>query len=148
MSEVYEGEILTSAYAKYRIQHPHWIFDSIVDWCKDGSFLLAIDVGCGSGQSCQQLCHYFLSVIGLDISEDQITNAKSKYGYDVKIEFCVGQAENLSFLTVTRLTLSRLEFLCIGLIFPNFCRKQKEFKSRWCLCSICAHTPTSRQSGC
>ncbi|KAK3578102.1 hypothetical protein CHS0354_007812 [Potamilus streckersoni] len=98
MSDVYKGEICTSSYAKYRIQHPDWIFDSISDCCKDGSFLLAVDVGCGSGQSCQQLCRHFLSVIGLDISEDQIKMAQSKYGHDDKIEFRVGQAENLSFI--------------------------------------------------
>ncbi|KAL3882222.1 hypothetical protein ACJMK2_028587 [Sinanodonta woodiana] len=96
MADVFKGEICTTAYANFRIQHPDWIFDSIVDYCKDGSFLLAVDVGCGSGQSCYPLCRHFRSVIAIDISDDQIKAAKSKYGNE--ITFRVGQAEDLSLL--------------------------------------------------
>ncbi|KAL3882225.1 hypothetical protein ACJMK2_028589 [Sinanodonta woodiana] len=136
MSEVYKGEILTSAYAKYRIQHPDWIFDSIFDWCKDGSFLLAVDVGCGSGQSCQQLCRHFTSVIGLDISEDQIKNAKSKYGHDEKIEFRVGQAENLSFLDNDTVDLVTAGVSMHWFDIPKFLQEAKRVLKAGGVCAV------------
>lgn len=39
-------------------------------------FHLAVDVGCGSGQSTQMLAKWFEKVIGTDISEAQIEEAK------------------------------------------------------------------------
>ncbi|KAL3854661.1 hypothetical protein ACJMK2_013920 [Sinanodonta woodiana] len=95
MADIFRGGICTTAYAKFRLNHPDWIFDSIFDYCKGGSFQLAVDVGCGSGQSSNQICCHFQSVVGMDISEDQIKAAKSKHE---NITFRVGKAEDLSFL--------------------------------------------------
>lgn len=43
----------------------------------------AVDVGCGSGQSIELLVPHFKKILGLDISEAQITEAKNqnKHGH-------------------------------------------------------------------
>lgn len=41
----------------------------------DGKFSLAVDVGCGSGQSADGLASNFNRVLGVDISESQIEQA-------------------------------------------------------------------------
>ena len=37
---------------------------------------LAVDIGCGTGQSTRPLAPYFEKVLGFDISEAQLENAK------------------------------------------------------------------------
>ena len=63
----------------------------------------AVDVGCGSGQSTFLLCDYFTKIVGLDISETQIQQAKLKYREDIstksEVEFIIGDAHNLPFET-------------------------------------------------
>ncbi|KAK3578101.1 hypothetical protein CHS0354_007811 [Potamilus streckersoni] len=123
MADLFKGEICTTAYAKFRLLHPDWIFDSIVDHCKDGCFLLAVDVGCGSGQSCHRLCRHFRSVIGIDVSEDQIKAAKSKY--EKEITFRVGQAEDLSFLDEHTLDLLTAGVSMHWFDIPKFLQEAK-----------------------
>jgi len=66
-------------------------------------YKLAVDVGCGPGQSTFPLCQYFESVIGLDTSEAQVKEARLKVGQghikgQGSVTFRVGDAEDLSFL--------------------------------------------------
>ena len=39
---------------------------------------LAVDIGCGTGQSTRPLSPYFENVLGFDISEAQLENAKKE----------------------------------------------------------------------
>ena len=39
---------------------------------------LAVDIGCGTGQSTRPLAPYFENVLGFDISEAQVENAKKE----------------------------------------------------------------------
>ncbi len=43
---------------------------------KSKPFSLAVDVGCGTGQSSRPLGPYFDKVIGIDRSEEQLANAR------------------------------------------------------------------------
>lgn len=56
-------------YAKFRPQYTDKIFQRIIDYCKTGSsdFDLAVDVGCGSGQSTVPLAKYFRKVFNVAI---------------------------------------------------------------------------------
>ena len=76
----------------------------IVDYMKSNgslAFDFAVDVGCGSGQSTFLLCDYFNKVVGLDVSETQIQQARLKLRDDKskesEVEFIVGDAHNLPF---------------------------------------------------
>lgn len=62
---------------------------------------LAVDVGCGSGQSTRPLCRYFRHVIGNDVSEQQINSAIAETAdtdINKNVSFRAGPGENLSFL--------------------------------------------------
>lgn len=85
-------------YAQYRPTYPDSVYTTIVNYMKKGGncgFELAVDVGCGSGQSSVPLCRSFEHVIGYDISECQIEHAPK----DIEnLTFRVGPGEDLSFL--------------------------------------------------
>ena len=51
---------------------------------------MAVDVGCGNGQATLSLADHFDSVLGIDISENQINEARrsvEKDERDQKVEF-------------------------------------------------------------
>lgn len=43
--------------------------------------MLAVDLGCGTGQITRQLTPHFQEVVGFDISEAQLEAARSVAGY-------------------------------------------------------------------
>ncbi|VDI19628.1 Hypothetical predicted protein [Mytilus galloprovincialis] len=94
---LFESSDHAKYYAQFRPDYPDTVVKSIVDYCKlsNNDFGTAIDIGCGTGQSTYSLKTYFKNVIGVDVSEKQIEQAKLKY-HDIK--FTVGPAEDLSFL--------------------------------------------------
>ncbi|XP_069497380.1 uncharacterized protein [Ambystoma mexicanum] len=63
---------------------------------KGEPFMLAVDVGCGTGQSTRVLAPHFQKVVGVDISEAQIGEAKEISG-PPNISYFVCFAENLPF---------------------------------------------------
>ena len=79
---LFEGRDHAVIYDKTRPTYPEELIKFIVDFvqekdgpkCCDG---LAIDVGCGSGQSTKLLAKHFHQVIGQDISEAQISQVVS-----------------------------------------------------------------------
>ena len=97
--ELFASKEHARLYAAYRPVYPKSMFDTVIEFCTQSStgntFNTALDVGCGSGQSTHPLATYFRRVIGLDVSENQIQQAKEKYP---DLEFRVGKAEDLTFL--------------------------------------------------
>ena len=76
--QLFEGTSHAAAYAMFRPTYPEIVFDTISTFItKNGGsgFDVAVDVACGSGQSTFSLCSRFQRVIGVDISEAQITSA-------------------------------------------------------------------------
>ncbi|KAL3857245.1 hypothetical protein ACJMK2_011937 [Sinanodonta woodiana] len=103
----------TEAYALYRPTYPQSVYDAILKYCHQSSGLgeteleLAVDVGCGSGQSTLPLGKYFKKVIGLDVSPEQIKYAPTNIR---NMSFQVGPSEDLSFLkndTVDLITVAQ-----------------------------------------
>lgn len=96
-TRLFEEADHAKAYAQFRPNYPETVYKTIVDYYKDAlnEFELAVDIGCGSGQSTEPLKEYFHKVIGVDVSANQIKNAKEKHA---GIDFQVGPAENLPFL--------------------------------------------------
>ncbi|KAL8615345.1 hypothetical protein ACOMHN_023065 [Nucella lapillus] len=96
-SNLFQSGDIAEYYLKYRPTYGRDVFDTIVGFCKETSsadFSLAIDVGCGSGQSSLPLTSYFQKVIGVDVSEPQISKAPT---HIPNLSFRVGTAEDLSF---------------------------------------------------
>ena len=101
-TRLYEGSDLAAAYDMFRPMYPEVVFDTISTFMKENGcpgFDVAVDVACGSGQSTFSLCNLFQKVIGVDISEAQIANARVKVTTNLqdskRIEFIVGNAHDL-----------------------------------------------------
>ncbi|XP_041350566.1 putative methyltransferase DDB_G0268948 [Gigantopelta aegis] len=94
---LFEDSKHAELYAKFRPTYGQDVYERIIDFCKETSaeFKLAVDVGCGPGQSSKPLTGYFESVIGTDISKKQIENAVTNIA---NLQFRVGSAEDLDFL--------------------------------------------------
>uniref|UniRef100_A0A673AAN5 Zgc:162396 n=1 Tax=Sphaeramia orbicularis TaxID=375764 RepID=A0A673AAN5_9TELE len=58
--------------------------------------VLAVDVGCGTGQNCRLMAPHFHNVVGIDISECQLEEAKAEPGHP-NITYRRGAAEELPF---------------------------------------------------
>ncbi|XP_033728678.1 putative methyltransferase DDB_G0268948 isoform X2 [Pecten maximus] len=93
---LFEDEEHAKVYTKYRPPYPKALYDEIENYCKglsENDLDLAIDVGCGSGQSTLPLTKFCKHVIGIDISNEQILQARKSA---TNIDFRVGSAEDLS----------------------------------------------------
>ncbi|XP_020365759.1 putative methyltransferase DDB_G0268948 [Rhincodon typus] len=95
----FEDQGHAALYQKYRLPSPNEIHTLILNylWTKKGKpFALAVDVGCGSGQSTRGLASHFEKVVGIDVSEAQIEEAKRMDGPD-NVCYRQGVAEELEF---------------------------------------------------
>lgn len=94
---LFESAKHANAYAQYRPTYGQNVIDAIVRFCEEGpnSLGVAIDVGCGSGQSTRILSKYFDGVIGLDISAEQISQINREQ--ESNITYKVAAGEDLSF---------------------------------------------------
>ncbi|KAM9305364.1 uncharacterized protein PAF06_013909 [Gastrophryne carolinensis] len=75
---LFEGKEHASYYQKYRFSAPQELMDMIYSYVGER---LAVDVGCGTGQSTRILSPHFESVLGTDISAAQIGEAKNDRGF-------------------------------------------------------------------
>lgn len=97
---IFTGEI-SDDYAQFRPQYPRKMLEGIMAYSrKRGDFQpkLAVDVGCGTGQSTLPLTTVFQQVIGVDISEGQLTGARDTYCDIHNLTFKQSSAEDMSFL--------------------------------------------------
>ncbi|XP_075545705.1 putative methyltransferase DDB_G0268948 isoform X1 [Dermacentor variabilis] len=99
MSDFYVGITRSHAdiYAKFRPTAPQALIDQIMKFVKEkiSDLNLAVDVGCGPGTSTTALASYFKEVHGYDISEAQITEAKSLHKFK-NVSFSVSPAETIT----------------------------------------------------
>lgn len=79
-TRLFEGSDHAKAYAQFRPSPPASLAEAVVAFldADDGGSRrgLALDVGCGSGQSTAFLSPHFRRVVGTDISENQIREAR------------------------------------------------------------------------
>ncbi|CAG2167499.1 unnamed protein product [Oppiella nova] len=85
-------------YAKFRPILPKIVLDYVLDYLKlhiePNEWHIAVDVGCGGGQSTQVLAKYFKNVYGFDVSAAQINEALEAY-HPHNVHYQVSIAENI-----------------------------------------------------
>ena len=99
-----------AAYAKYRPTYPPKIYDTILQFHGRTAGGIAVDVGCGSGQTTADLAiHGFSRVIGIDASESQlqeiIPHAAENTEYRVGAAESTGLPDNYSDLVTASAAL-------------------------------------------
>ena len=133
---LFEGQEHAKLYAQYRPTYPDEMHEEIVEYCTSGDktklpLELAVDVGCGSGQSTRPLCRYFRHVIGSDVSQEQIKSAISQTddSEGAKLSFHTGPGEDLSFIkdsSVDLLTIAQaLHWLNLDTFYAEVMRVLK-----------------------
>ncbi|CAL8266362.1 unnamed protein product [Lota lota] len=97
---LFEGKDHASVYQKYRFVPPEEVKDLILQYLdnkREGQPLgLAVDLGCGTGQLSRLLAPHFQDLVGLDISEGQLEEARAVQGYP-NVTYRLGTAEDLPF---------------------------------------------------
>ncbi|EDV24324.1 putative methyltransferase [Trichoplax sp. H2] len=97
-TKLFSGVDHAKAYARYRPTYPAEVYEQILQFLtgKDDrvKYDLAVDVGCGSGQSTKPLARYFTQVIGLDPSQGQIQQGNEKKE-NANVTLQVGSGEQL-----------------------------------------------------
>uniref|UniRef100_A0A131XWG8 Putative ubie/coq5 methyltransferase n=1 Tax=Ixodes ricinus TaxID=34613 RepID=A0A131XWG8_IXORI len=95
MSDVYRTKAHAGIYVKFRPSPPPALIEQIVSFVKEkASLRLAVDVGCGSGQSSGVLAPHFSLVHAYDLSEAQIAVAEANNRM-TNLTFSVASAECL-----------------------------------------------------
>nr|XP_039261239.1 putative methyltransferase DDB_G0268948 [Styela clava] len=91
----YEGKELALDYLKYRPSYPHRISETIMKYVRSNlpnnsndKLENMLDIGCGSGQATTLFASYFKSVVGTDISSQQIEVANENNNHQ-NIEYLV-----------------------------------------------------------
>merc|ERR1712227_918664 len=86
-------------YNAIRPEHPVAIVDNVVKFLKTkylGPMSLAVDVGCGTGMSTRNLFGKFEHVLGVDLSEAMVEEARQSWQqFSSNVEFQVSGAEKL-----------------------------------------------------
>ncbi|XP_030066046.1 putative methyltransferase DDB_G0268948 [Microcaecilia unicolor] len=98
-TQLFEGKEHASLYQKYRLPPPDEVQKLILSYLeekKQKPFSLAVDIGCGTGQSTRALSSHFEKIVGTDISKAQIEEAK-RASCASNISYCVSPAEELPF---------------------------------------------------
>lgn len=96
---LFEAKDHAAVYQKYRMTPPDQLKNIILQYLdqkKGRPHALAVDVGCGTGQNCRLMAPHFHSVVGIDISECQLEEAKAEPGHP-NITYRRGAAEELPF---------------------------------------------------
>ncbi|XP_040212036.1 putative methyltransferase DDB_G0268948 [Rana temporaria] len=97
-TQLFEGKEHASCYQKFRFEPTQEILDlifSYVDERLHKPYGFAVDVGCGTGQNTRVFSPYFKKVLGIDISEAQIEEAKKATG-SPNVTYSVCSAEEMS----------------------------------------------------
>ena len=78
-SQLFQGKAIADAYASFRPVYPKALVSEIIKFCNADTpaskLELAVDVGCGSGQSTLLLKEHFNSILGVDVSAAQVEKA-------------------------------------------------------------------------
>ncbi|KAM4608654.1 putative methyltransferase [Polymixia lowei] len=96
---LFEGKEHSSIYQKYRFVPPGEVKDIILQYLdkkKGRPRVLAVDLGCGTGQHSRVLAPHFREVVGMDVSKCQLEEAQAVPGYP-NITYREGTAEVLPF---------------------------------------------------
>ncbi|KAM9363987.1 putative methyltransferase [Pholidichthys leucotaenia] len=95
---LFEGKDHASIYHKYRFTPPDELKNIVVQYLdkKGQPHQLAVDLGCGTGQFSRLLAPHFKEVVGLDISECQLEEARTVPGFP-NVTYRKGTAEELLF---------------------------------------------------
>ncbi|NWW77527.1 CRG1 methyltransferase, partial [Climacteris rufus] len=78
-TQMFEGSRHAAVYQKYRFAPGKELQQTILSYLQEKKAIpaeLAVDVGCGSGQGTRFLAEHFKKVVGTDISEAQIQEAR------------------------------------------------------------------------
>src|SRR6218665_461893 len=107
MSALFRGTAHAKIYQKYRLVYPASVYNVILKYLDDGlhqatgqrttKFGAALDIGCGTGISTLPLCDHFTSVIGVDVSEAQLDEARKASSGHANVTYRVGLAHELDF---------------------------------------------------
>ncbi|NXQ14881.1 CRG1 methyltransferase, partial [Peucedramus taeniatus] len=98
-TQMFEGRGHAAVYQKYRFAPGKELQQTILSYLREKKAIpaeLAVDVGCGSGQGTHFLGEHFKKVVGTDISEAQIQEAKDT-PCSPNISYLVCPAEELPF---------------------------------------------------
>ncbi|XP_073490886.1 uncharacterized protein [Aquarana catesbeiana] len=110
LTRQFEGKEHASYYQKYRFEPSQEITDLIFSYVDERfpkSYGFAVDVGCGTGQNTRILSPYFKKVLGIDISEAQIEEAKKATGSpNVTYSVCPAEEVPVGDASVDLLTAS------------------------------------------
>lgn len=97
--QLFEGKNHASVYQKYRFVPPTELKNIIIQYLdkkKGQPHVLAVDLGCGTGQHSRLLASHFKEVVGMDVSECQLEEARAVPGFP-NIAYRKGTAEELPF---------------------------------------------------
>ncbi|NXK50094.1 TMT1 methyltransferase, partial [Chauna torquata] len=98
-TQMFEGREHAAVYQKYRFAPGKELQQAILAYLQEkgaSPTKLAVDVGCGSGQGTRFLAQHFRKVVGTDISQAQIQEAKATPS-PPNVSYLVCPAEELPF---------------------------------------------------
>ncbi|XP_076857407.1 putative methyltransferase DDB_G0268948 [Brachyhypopomus gauderio] len=96
---LFEEKHHASLYQKYRLTPPNEVKELVLKYLdkkKGPPYELAVDLGCGTGQNSRLFAPHFQNLVGIDVSMQQVQEARMVPGFD-NITYRTGTAEELAF---------------------------------------------------
>jgi len=98
--QVFEGDKYAEDYRKGRPKHPESLINAVLHFLRlkyKDELDLAVDIGCGPGESTEILQPHFRRILGLDYSQSMIENAK-KHNLFSNVEYFISSAESMPMI--------------------------------------------------
>ncbi|XP_053327494.1 putative methyltransferase DDB_G0268948 [Spea bombifrons] len=95
---LFKNEEFSSVYNKYMLPAANEVISLILSYMEEKkckSYDMAVDIGCGTGRYTLPLAPHFQKVLGVDISESQLDEAKRSTSLE-NVTYQVSSAENLT----------------------------------------------------
>lgn len=102
---------------------------------------VALDVGCGCGDTSLALARFGVTVTGVDISEPMLAHARTRIEEDQLVQFVQADASTQSFTSSFDLILSRFGVMFFDEPTAAFANLKKHTNSGGRLCFVCWQPP-------
>jgi ubiquinone/menaquinone biosynthesis C-methylase UbiE len=119
-------------YLKYRPTYPKEVYETIYGFLEENASIrrwqLAVDVGCGTGQSTVPLCERFDRVVGVDQSVAQLDEARNALTDAIrsKVTYRVSSYDDLSFVEDSSVDLvtsaMAMQYFDVDKFYPEILR--------------------------
>lgn len=101
----WDNKYISSGYAQFRPRYPEALFQEVLS--RAAARGTCVDIGCGTGQATEVLAQHFDTVVGIDPSETQLTEARQTAATNVTYRVGVAHSTGVADASADLVTVAQ-----------------------------------------